>query len=444
MNIKTLSMTVALFLVGSLVRAEDMPMRQGMGMDGQMPGMQMDHQGMSHEGHGMGHMSMKGMYGSYPMTREASGTSWQPDSSQHEGLHFMTKDWMVMMHGYMTGIYDNQGGKRGDEKWFANSMLMTMAQRPLRGGTLGLRSMLSLDPATIGKQGYPNLLQTGETADGQMPLIDRQHPHDLFMEMAGTYSHPHGEDQSGFVYFGYPGEPALGPVTFMHRFSGIEIPDAPITHHWLDSTHITFGVATAGYVWKNVKLETSRFTGREPNQYRWDFDHPKFDSYSGRISYNPMPNWSFQGSYGHIVSPEQLQPDQDQNRWTASATYNRPFAQNNWQTTFAWGQNQNMPGRRLDGYLLESTLNVMHMHTFFVRGERVAKDELFDAGSPQAGEEFTIHKVGCGYIYDLPAWQHVQAGVGGEGSVALIPASLYDAYGKNPLSFMLFVRLKLI
>ncbi len=213
-------------LAASLCRADEMAGHQ------HMDGMQMVKAAPQHEGH-MDHMTMQGMYGSYPMTREASGTSWQPDSSRHEGLHLMKDEWGIMVHGYFQGVYDHQGGTRGDEKWLGNSMLMIMAQHPLAGGTLGLRNMMSLDPATVGRKGYPDLLQTGETADGNTPLIDHQHPHDLFMELAGTYSHPTMEGQSAFVYFGYPGEPALGPVTFMHRYSGIEFPEAPITHHCL-------------------------------------------------------------------------------------------------------------------------------------------------------------------------------------------------------------------
>jgi hypothetical protein len=193
-------------------------------------------------GHGMagmkGHdtsMKMNGFYGSYPMTREASGTAWQPESTPHEGLHVMAGEWMIMHHGFINGIYDRQGGRRGDDKLFSANMLMTMARRPLGPGTLGLRNMLSLEPATIGRQGYPLLFQTGETSDGKTPLIDRQHPHDLFMELAASYSVPVGEEKSIFGYFGLPGEPALGPATFMHRFSGADIPEAPLAHHWLDS-----------------------------------------------------------------------------------------------------------------------------------------------------------------------------------------------------------------
>src|SRR6185437_5201081 len=161
-------------------------------------------EGMKMDGGAEMHHSMHGMYGSYAMTREASGTAWQPEATPMEGLHMMPGDWMVMLHGFAFGIYDDQGGHRGDRQFFGPNMVMGMAEHPLGPGTLGLRTMLSLEPATIGKEGYPELLQTGETADGQTPLIDRQHPHDLFMELAASYSVPVGEQSSAFAYFGYP------------------------------------------------------------------------------------------------------------------------------------------------------------------------------------------------------------------------------------------------
>src|SRR5258705_5339188 len=141
------------------------------------------HEGMDMSGMDMGEMPMSGMYGPYAMSREASGTSWQPEAARHEGVHLMRGAWMVMLHGFADVVYDNQGGHRGDTKVFSNNMGMAMAQRMLGPGSLGLRSMISIEPATIGKEGYPLLLQTGETADGLTPLIDRQHPHDLFMKL---------------------------------------------------------------------------------------------------------------------------------------------------------------------------------------------------------------------------------------------------------------------
>ena len=267
-------------------------------------------------------MSMSGMYGPYAMSREASGTAWQPEAAAHEGLHLMRGPWMLMLHGYADLVYDRQGGPRGREKVVSDNMLMAMASRALGGGTLGLRTMLSAEPATIGKTGYPLLLQTGETADGVSPLIDRQHPHDLFMELAGSWSIARG-DHSAFLYAGLPGEPALGPPAFMHRFSGSELPEAPITHHWLDSSHITFGVVTLGAISGNVKLEGSRFHGREPDQERWNIETPKLDSHSFRATWNPSAVWSLQASHGRLHSPEQIEPGMNTDRTTLSVMLDR-------------------------------------------------------------------------------------------------------------------------
>src|SRR5258706_3278276 len=245
--------------------------------------------------------------GNYSMMRDSSGTAWQPESSTMEGIHGLLGDWATMVHGFASLIYDHQSGPRGANKTFSESMFMGMAQRMLGTGTLTLRGMLSLDPL-MGKRGYPLLLQTGETADGVNPLIDRQHPHDFLMELAGAYSVPVATDSSAFLYVGYPVEPALGPPTFMHRFSGIDNPGTPISHHSLDSTDITYGVVTAGVVYGQWKIEGSIFNGREPDQQRWDLDPLRLDSASARISWNPTENWAFQTSYGFIKSPEELEP----------------------------------------------------------------------------------------------------------------------------------------
>lgn len=391
-----------------------------------------------HQGH-----EMRGLLGDYPMTREASGTSWQPDATPHSGLHVMHEDWMFMAHGLATVVYDHQGGGRGDRKVFSSNMLMGMAQRPLGPGTVGARSMLSLEPLTIGRKGYPLLLQTGETADGRTPLIDRQHPHDFWMELAGVYSMPVTEASSAFLYLGLPGEPALGPPTFMHRFSGMDNPEAPITHHWLDSTHISFGVATLGYIWDRVKLEASIFTGREPDESRWDFEKPRFDSYAARLSWNPTAAWALQGSYGTLDSPEQLEPGVDTQRGTMSASYHAAWDQCQWQTTVAWGVNVHDPGHTLHGFLLESALSIKKTHTVFGRAETAAKDELFPEGDPLHGNVFHVAKVSLGYIYDWPAWRRVQWGIGGLGSLSFVPNQLEDVYDETPVSFMIFARAKL-
>ena len=407
---------------------------------GQSGGAAAGDQGMAGMARG-GVAMMAGQLGDYSMMRDASGTAWQPDSTPMQGFSWASGDWTGMVDGYASLVYDRQGGPRGATQTFSESMLMAMAQHPLGPGTLTLRSMLSLDPA-MGPAGYPLLLQTGETADGVHPLVDRQHPHDLVMELAGVYSLPVGPHASAFLYLGYPGEPALGPVTFMHRFSGMDDPAAPITHHWLDSTHITFGVVTAGFVQGPFKLEGSVFNGREPDQHRWDFDPLRLDSYAGRLSFNPTPDWALQVSYGFIKSPEQLAPEVDQDRLTASATYNRPLPHGNWQTTFAWGRNFDHPGHTLDGVLLESSLE-LGRHTLFGRAENVAKDELMEAPSPLAGQVFRVSALTLGYVYDLPVARRLALGFGVQGSLNLVPSSLEAAYGGDPTGYMPFIRLKI-
>ncbi|MDD5238374.1 MAG: hypothetical protein PHU96_05385 [Candidatus Omnitrophica bacterium] len=387
-------------------------------------------------------MQMTGFYGGYPQTREASGTSWQPESSPMEGEHFMYHDWNVMLHGYVFGIYDHQGGKRGDNKVLSTSMFMLMAERPLSVGTLGYRSMYSLDPL-MGKRGYPLLFQTGETYDGIHPLVDRQHPHDFFMEEALTYSLPLSEKSSLFGYFGLPGEPALGPPAFMHRFSAMDNPEAPLGHHWLDSTHITFGVITLGYLFDKFKVESSVFRGREPNENRWDIEAPKFDSYSGRVTFNPNRDLSFQASYGYLDSPEQLEPNVDVGRVTVSAMYNRNFKNGNWQTTFAWGRNDKKPGLDTNAFLLESAINFMKSHTIFSRFEYVEKDELFEESDPLAGKSYDVKKLTLGYVYDFLRLKDIDAGIGGSFDMHFIPDTLEEEYSDTPRSFMVFVRVKL-
>ena len=398
------------------------------------------HGGMDMSGMDMGEMPMSGMYGPYAMSREASGTAWQPEAARHGGVHVMRGAWMAMLHGSADLVYDNQGGDRGDEKVFADNMVMGMAQRALGPGALGLRSMLSLEPATIGKEGYPLLLQTGETANGRTPLVDRQHPHDLFMELAASYS-VSSDNCSLFLYGGLPGEPALGPPAFMHRFSGLNIPVAPIAHHWLDSTHITFGVLTAGTVIDRVKVEASAFRGREPDQDRWNIESPKLDSHSFRLSVNPTGLWALQLSYGRIHSPEQLEPEVNQDRSTASAMYDGTWGDTGrWEGTLAWGRNRNRPGHLLDTFAAEAAAEFAERHTFFARAERAEKDELFIEPNPRAGQVFEVGELTAGYRYDCWRRDHVAIGIGASGTLSQVPRSLNDTYGDTPASALLFVH----
>lgn len=153
--------------------------------------------------------------------------------------------------------------------------------------------------------------------------------------------------------------PALGPVAFTHRTSAMEIPTAPLLHHWTDSTHTSYGVITAGLQSPRWKLEGSWFNGHEPNENRWAIDGLAFNSNSGRLSYAPHRNWVFQVSRGRLDNPEINYPEGHQgdvDRTTFSAIYNRPLRRGNWATTLAWGRNERDEGAS-DGVLIESNYN---------------------------------------------------------------------------------------
>jgi hypothetical protein len=386
-------------------------------------------------GASMGGGMMESPFGDYLMMRDASGTSWQPDATPHEGMMAMKGDWMVMAHALINVVHDGQSGPRGGDKTFAAGMVMLMAQRPLGGGTLGLRAMLSPDPF-MGPSGYPLLLATGETANGTTPLIDRQHPHDLFMELSASYSHPLTKSLGLYVYGGLPGEPAFGPPAFMHRASGLDSPEAPISHHWLDSTHITLGVVTVGLVGDTWKVEASGFRGREPDQHRYDIESPHLDSVSARATYNPTPEWSLQASWAHVVSPEQLEPDVNENKVTVSAIYTRRmFDEGVWSTTLAYGHKTLTDGPGLSAVLLESALKPDTRWTFFTRAEWVEENELAPGVHP-------VGKISLGAIRDFPVASHLKVGVGALVSGYALPAALKAAYG-GPVGGMAFLRLKI-
>jgi hypothetical protein len=379
-----------------------------------------------------------GALGPYPTTRETSGTAWQPDSTPHAGAHVTAGAWALMGHATLFAVYDRQGGPRGGEKAFLSGMAMGSARRPLGPGMLQLRASLSPDPL-MGRRGYPLLLASGETANGLDPLVDRQHPHDLFMELSASYSLPLSGRSSLFVYAGLPGEPAFGPPPFMHRLSAMESPEAPISHHWLDSTHISFGVLTAGLVAGDVKLEASRFNGREPDQSRFDIETGPLDSTALRLSWNPSPTLSLQASWARLKSPEQLEPGENQTRWSASAMYNQPLGRRaRWATSLAWGR-RSSGHESLDAFLLESAVT-RGAWSLFARAERTENDELEAAG----GHHGPVHRVGklsLGGLHDLRVAPHVRLGLGGLWAFNFIPEPLESAYGGDREGAMVFLRL---
>jgi hypothetical protein len=384
-------------------------------------------------------MNMTGVLGSYPMTRDASGTSWQPDSTRHAMGHEMRGGWMLMGHMILNTVYDWQDGPRGDEKAFVNGMIMGSARREFDSGdVLNFRAMFSPDPF-MGKSGYPLLLAAGETANGVTTLVDRQHPHELVMELSGSYSHVVDDGDSVFLYAGYPGEPAFGPPAFMHRASIMDSPEAPITHHWFDSTHITFGVLTAGWVHEAWKVEASLFTGREPDEQRFDFDEAKFDSPSVRVSWNPHANWSFQVSWADLESPEQLEPEVDEARWSASAIYNVPLADGGWwATTLILGARDSTESESQFAVALESAYAPDRNWTFFGRGEVIETGELGGGGH---GPIETVGKISLGVIRDFDLSENLRLGVGGLYSLNFVPDALEPSYGGDPNGAMVFLRL---
>jgi hypothetical protein len=381
-------------------------------------------------------MPMTGSYGFYSMTREASGTSWQPEAAPHSGIMLMQDDWMVMLHGRALGIADSQSGPRGGSDTFAAGMVMAMATRALTSDdTLGLHAMMSIDPF-MGRRGYPLLLATGETANGVTSLVDRQHPHDLFMELSASLAHRLDDQNSLFVYFGYPGEPALGPSAYMHRISGEDIPETPISHHWLDSTHVSFGVVTAGWVHENWKLEVSQFTGREPDQFRFNFDPARFDSTSARLTFNPDPHWSLQISGGTLKSPEQLTPAIDERRLTASATYYNQFAFGAVAATLAFGNKHLSDGTDESAGLLEAEYKPDDAWTLFGRGESIGSDELVPGSAVRSAG-----KLSFGAIHDWRLADHLKVGLGGLYAFDFTPSSPTGGYGGGAHGAMGFIRL---
>jgi hypothetical protein len=359
------------------------------------------------------------------------------------GQMTMAGGWMLMDRISLLGVYDYQSGPRGGEMVFPAGMVMGMAQRDLSdgilgGGTIGFRAMVSPDPF-MGRAGYPLLLGSGETANGTTPLIDRQHPHNLMMELAATYSRPIDEKTSAFLYLGDPGEPALGPSAFMHRASGMDDPAAPITHHWLDSTHITFGVATLGIVRGDWKLEASQFTGREPDQYRFDFNAIRMDSTSLRLSYNPDEHWSLQVSWAHLNSPEQLYPQDDERRTTASATYVTDFGEeSSLAATLAWGLKSESNGQNLNGVLAEAELVPADLWTIFSRAEWEENAELV-TDNLGIGQISRVGDLTLGAIRDFRLDDHWKFGLGALYAFDFAPG--HAGYGASPHGTMEFVRL---
>lgn len=380
-----------------------------------------------------------------------SGTAWQPSSAPMYMQQWPKKDWLLLLHYNMFVNVNAQGGPRGVTKFESANWLMPMAFRKLGRGTLQLRGMVSAEPFTFPPGGSPLLFQTGETYKG-LPIIDRQHPHDLFMELSAQYTLPLGERGTWFAYFGYPGEPALGPVAFMHRASASENPAATLSHHLQDSTHITFGVLTTGFTYRWFKLEGSIFNGREPDENRYDFDAHKWNSRAARLWFMPNRNWALQVSHGFLRSPEGNEPEVDVRRTTASFQYNRKIDRGNWASAFVWGRNH-VSGHddgiiNLNSYTAESTVQFLDKNYLYTRLELVDKDDLLRPpdrvllGIAQHHPVFRIGAYTFGGARDLWNTNKVSLAVGGDVTFYSKPGILDGIYGENPVSWKIFFRLR--
>ncbi len=423
---------------------------------GQMPGMDMSRMNMNMSplmvmnGNDMAIRVGSSDTNVMSMGAMGSGTSWQPSSGPMHMHHKVAGDWLLMFHYNLVAGMNRQGGPRGVTKLDSQNWLMPMAYHKLGRGTVQLRGMFSFEPFTFPPGGSPLLFQTGETYKGQ-PLIDKQHPHDLFMELSAQYTLPIGEHGTWFTYFGYPGEPALGPVAFMHRMSASENPSATLAHHLQDSTHISFGVLTTGFSYRWLRLEGSIFNGREPDENRYNFDAHKWNSRSARLWIMPNSNWAFQVSHGFLRSPENQEPDVDIRRTTASVQYNKSFNRGNWASAIVWGRNHvSSPGEihHLNGYTAESTLNFRDKNYLYTRLELVDKDDLLGTadrallGITQDHPSFRIGAYTFGGARDLWNTDKVSFALGSDFTFYSKPSILDRIYGTNPVSWKLFFRIR--
>ena len=371
------------------------------------------------------------------LMRQASGTSMNPAAAPMPMAMTQSGDWMLMLHGVAFASQVVQSGPRGEDKLFATNWIMGMADRKLGGGHLLLRSMISLEPLTVGKK-YPELFQTGETTGGR-PIIDAQHPHDFFMEVAAEYAHPLGDHTIGYIYAAPFGDPALGPVAYPHRSSASEIPQAALSHHVQDSTHIAGSVLTIGAQSGTFGYAVSGFHGREPDEKRWDIDTGKIDSWAARVTFDPTPNWTAQLSTGHLKHPEAAEPG-DIQRTTASVSYSDA----RWNTSLIFGHNQKSEGHDGSAWLAESVLRFAGTNYISGRAEVVDKDELFAGQNvPVAigSGVFRIKALTIGYSRDVIKTGFLAGAIGANVTGYSIPMAIKPYYG-NPHSFYVFLRVR--
>jgi hypothetical protein len=378
-----------------------------------------------------------------PSPESGSGTEWQPASTSTPMWMKSLGAWGVMAHGVVFVDYNQQGGPRGEGKAESVNWLMLMEEHKLGSGNFLFREMFSAESLTSPHPGFPELFQTGETYHGQ-PLVDHQHPHNVFAELSFDYTHPIGvlfkEKVSWEFYGAAAGEPALGPVAFMHRASASELPMAPLSHHLQDSTHTSFGVINTGLMVNRIKVEGSIFNGREPDEKRYTIQFAPLDSWSTRLSVAASKNWTAEYSYGRLEHPEAFEPG-SQRRQTAAVEYVKAFRKGSWATSAVWGRVHNeFDNHNLNGYLLETTANFKMRNYAFSRLELVDKDELFPDNP--ALPAFRIGAYSFGGAHDLIQSHLWRLSVGADFTLYSKPSVLDSRYGKDPVSFQIFLRVR--
>jgi hypothetical protein len=398
-------------------------------------------------------MNMGGPSGSFDenlMRHTGSGTDLEPASGAAPMLMTMRPSgWMLMLHGQAAAVEQQQTGPRGHDKFFSVNWAMPMAQRSFGKNELTLRAMFSLEPATITGRFYPELFQEGETAYGK-PIVDGQHPHNLFMELAALYDLKLGAHAVVSLYGGPVGDPALGPEAFPHRPSVGDNPLAPLGHHLEDSTHIAYEVVTGGVAWgagqRGVRLEASGFHGREPGENRWTIEVGTIDTWSARLTVAPGKDWSGQYSLGHLHSPEAVHPDEDVLRQTASVAYHHATRAGALNAIAVWGRNHTSATPvNANGYLLEGALRVRERQTVWTRLENADRTtDLLGAAAP-AMESVVgrVQAITGGYAHRVWAWGNGSAELGAQFTGYGVPGGLRQLYGEHPVGVAAVFQVRL-
>jgi hypothetical protein len=379
-----------------------------------------------------------------------SGTSLEPASSVPSMLMKMSgADWMLMLHGEAFVVAQQQTGPRAHDKVFSANWVMPMEQRSFESGQLTLRAMLSLEPATISGRYYPELFQQGETAFGK-PIADGQHPHNLFMEIAAIYDRKLGDRALLNVYAAPVGDPALGPEAYPHRASAGEDPLAPLSHHLQDSTHIAWDVLTGGVAMNvghaGMRLESSGFHGREPDENRWHIEVGPLDSWAARLTVSAGPDLVGQYSLGRLHSPESIHPDEDVLRQTASLSYHHAFGSAVLNAIAVWGRNHTIASaEKANGYLAEATLSLDRKQSLWTRIEDADRTtDLLGAASPPT--ESVVGRVQAytgGYAHRIAHSATGSAELGAQFTGYRSPTPLAPIYGSDPWGVAVLLKFQL-